>query len=154
MGKYDFILIDGLLEEEFTRGYCKRLLSNRKKKTVVAIHNIVNTRTGGSKESSEVVYKYIALDNKVHNVFTMSPFAMPSMLYDKRALEIVPKLNKMRANLGIVKKCTEGCDGILNNVRANLGIPIECTDYSCGSALHDALYFKNGDATTIFFEIN
>lgn len=132
MEQYDFIFIDALHEEEFARGYCKRLFSTRKKKAVVAIHDIVADENGGGRESAEV-YKYMALANNVHNVFTMSPFAMPNMLYNTRAPEIVPKLNKMRANLGIVKDCTED---------------------SCGSPLHDPLYFKNGYAPTIFFEIN
>ena len=133
MEQFDFIFVDALHEEEFARGYCERLFSHLQRKNVaVAIHDIVADPDGGGKSSE--VYKYLAFANNARNVFTMSQFAMPNSLYEKKAKEIVPKLNKMRAGLGIVKQCTKGDN--------------------CDDVLHDYLYFKQNDAPTIFFELN
>ena len=99
----------------------------------VAIHDIVADPNGGGRESSEV-YKHLAFANNARNVFTMSQFAMPNSLHEKKAKEIVPKLNMMRADLGIVKKCTKGDN--------------------CDDVLQDYIYFKQNDAPTIFFELN
>lgn len=132
MEKFDFIFIDALHQEEFARGYCKRLLSTHKRKAIVAIHDIVG-RNGGGTESSEV-YKYLAFANNAHNVFTMSNYAMPNSLYNSKSSEIIPALNKMRADIGIVTNCDE--------------------DSSCKKIMHDPLFFENNSAPTIFFELN
>lgn len=133
MEKFDFVFIDALHQEEFARGYCKRLLSTLKRKAIVAIHDIVADRNGGGRESSEV-YKYLAFANNAHNVFTMSHYAMPNSLYNSKSSEIIPALNKMRADIGIVTSCDE--------------------DSSCKKIMHDPLFFENNDAPTIFFELN
>ena len=133
MEKYDFIFIDALHEEQFSRGYCQRLLSPLKRKAIVAIHDIVADAEGGGRESAEV-YKFLAFAGNSKNVFTMSPYGMPNSLYIDKAKEIVPKLNEMRANLGIVKKCSK--------------------ESSCKNPEHDYLYFENGSAPTLFFQLN
>lgn len=132
MQKFDFIFIDALHEEEFAQGYCNRLLSTHKRKAIVAIHDIVANDNGGGRESSEV-YKFLAFAKNARNVFTMSRFALPNSLYRKRRDEIIPRINKLRASLGIVKKCNEE---------------------SCKDHMHDPLFFPNNDAPTIFFELN
>ena len=65
------------------------------------IHGIVANKSGGGRESEEV-YKYLALVNNVREKFTMSPHVMPNLLYTIQANVIIPKLNKLRADLGIV----------------------------------------------------
>lgn len=129
---FDFLFIDALHEEDFARGYCMRLLSNVKKRAIVAIHDIVADKKGGGRESAEV-YKYLAFANNANHVFTMSHYAMPNLLYASKAEEIVPKLNKLRARYDIVKHCDEG---------------------NCDSVLHDPLFFPNNDAPTVFFHLN
>lgn len=134
MESYDFLFIDALHEETFARGYCKRLFSTRKQKAIVAVHDIVADELGGGRESAEV-YKYLALANNAANVFTLSQYAMPNSLYERKSNEIIPKLNKLRAGLGIVKDC----DKLM----------------SCDQANHDPLYFKTGRPDpTIFFTLN
>ena len=133
MGVFDFIFIDALHEPAFARGYCERLLANHKKKsTIVAVHDIVADKFGGGRESEEV-YKFLAFANNARNVFTMSRYAMPNMLYAPKTKEIVPKLNQIRANMGIVKPC-------INKEECKFD--------------HDLLFFPNNDAPTIFFSLN
>ena len=132
MDKFDFIFIDALQETEFARGYCKRLFANHKRKsTVVAIHNIVANSEGGGRESEEV-YKYLAMAGNAQNVFTMSRFAMPNLLYKPQTKKILPLLNQIRVKMGIVKPCGD----------------------KCARFDHDYLHFKNNDAPTIFFTLN
>jgi len=134
MESYDFLFIDSLHEEMFAREYCKRLFSTRKQKAIVAIHDIVADEWGGGRESAEV-YKYLALANNVANVFTMSQYAMPNSLYERKSNEIIPKLNKVRAGLGIVKDCDELM--------------------SCDKANHDFLHFESSNPDpSIFFTLN
>ena len=133
MDKFDFIFIDALHETEFARGYCRRLLANHKRKnTVVAIHDIVADTQGGGRESEEV-YKYLAMAGNAQNVFTMSRFAMPNNLYTPQTKKVLPIINHIRADMGIVKPCA---------------------DARCASHDHDYLYFENNDAPTIFFTLN
>lgn len=137
MNQYDLIFIDALHEPEFARGYCQRILSNnRHPNTIVAIHDIVADKYGGGRESSEV-YKYLAFSNNAHHKFTMSPYAMPNLLYAPQTDMIVPKLNRLRAKLGIVKPCEE-----------------EKGSSTCDDILHDVLYFENNSAPTLFFQLN
>jgi len=132
MDKFDFLFIDALHEPEFARGYCKRLFdSHKKKSTVVAIHDIVANTMGGGRESEEV-YKYLAFAGNAQNVFSVSRFVMPNSLYKPQTKKVLPRINTIRANKGIVKPCTSDCD------RWD----------------HDYLYFENNDAPTIFFTLN
>ena len=133
MDNYDLIFIDALHEPEFARGYCQRLLANHKrKKTIIAIHDIVADKLGGGRESEEV-YKYLAFANNTGNVFTMSLYLMPNLLYSSVANQLVPKINSIRSSMGIVKACNQTM---------------------CGNAKHDVLYFDNNDSPTIFFQLN
>jgi len=131
MDDFDFIFIDALHEPAFSRGYCERLLSPHKRKAIVAIHDIVATEIGNGRESSEV-YKYMAFDNKVRNVFTMSRYTMPNLYHPiKDAINI---LNQIRAEQHIITPC----------------IP----DSTCNDPMHDLLDFQNNDSPTIFFQLN
>jgi predicted O-methyltransferase YrrM len=133
MDQYDFIFIDALHTEEFSRGYCQKLLLPHKHpQTIVAIHDIVADHKGGGRESAEV-YKYLAWENHViQNIFTMSRYGMPNFF---RPVEnAIAQLHAIRAKHGIVKPCDP---------------PSLCQD-----AMHDVLYFANNDAPTIFFQLN
>lgn len=129
MQGFDFIFIDALHTEEFSRGYCEKILRSHKEKAIVAIHDIVADKNGGGRESSEV-YKYMAFDAKVSNVFTMSSFHMPSLSFPMK--NAILQLNRVREQYKIVKPCA-------NNKE-------------CSSELHDPLYFENGSSPAIFFE--
>ena len=132
MDKFDFIFVDALHETDFARWYCRRLFANHKRKsTVVAIHDIVANKDGGGRESAEV-YKYLAMAGNAQNVFTFSRFAMPNLLYKPQTQKILPLVNQIRADMGIVKPCGK----------------------ECGRHNHDLLYFDNNDAPTIFFTLN
>ena len=101
---------------------------------IAAFRQKMRVWCGGGRESAEV-YKYLALANNAANVFTLSQYAMPNSLYERKSNEIIPKLNKLRAGLGIVKDC----DKLM----------------SCDQANHDPLYFKTGNPDpTIFFTLN
>lgn len=131
---FDFLFIDALHEPEFARGYCQRLFANhRRPNTVVAIHDIVADPKGGGRESEEV-YKYLAMAGNARNVFTYSRFAMPNSLYAPQTKTVLPKINKIRSNLGIIPDC---------------GSPKNCARHDQGY-----MYFKNNDAPTIFFTLN
>mmetsp|Transcript_20863 Transcript_20863/g.26946 ORF Transcript_20863/g.26946 Transcript_20863/m.26946 type:complete len:330 (-) Transcript_20863:175-1164(-) len=130
MDGFDFIFIDALHTEEFSRAYCKKLLYPHKSKAVVAIHDIVANKYGGGRESSEV-YKYMAFADNIKNVFTMSRFAMPTLLG--------PVVNAIQQ---------------LHKIRSAHGIIMPCSGDECKEALYDSLYFKNNDAPTIFFQLN
>jgi predicted O-methyltransferase YrrM len=132
MDKFDFIFIDALHNEEFSRGYCRNLLLPLQQQAVVAIHDIVADEFGGGRESAEV-YKYMAFSPNVKNVFTMSRFGMPSILSPvENAVKLV---HEIRASHGIVKPC---------NLATN----------DCKEAVYDPLYFVNNDAPTLFFQLN
>lgn len=132
MDKFDFIFVDALHETDFARGYCRRLFANHKRKsTVVAIHDIVANKDGGGRESAEV-YRYLAMAGNAQNVFTFSRFAMPNLLYKPQTQKILPLVNQIRADMGIVKPCGK----------------------ECGRHNHDLLYFDNNDSPTIFFTLN
>ncbi|KAL7573667.1 hypothetical protein ACA910_008354 [Epithemia clementina (nom. ined.)] len=131
MKDYDFIFIDALHTEEFSRGYCRNLLAPYKTtKAIVAIHDIVADRSGGGRESAEV-YKYLAFAPNAKNIFTMSKFLMPSYAFPLE--NGLSEVNRIRAAQRIVKPCPEGdkCD-----------------------QLHDPLYFDNDSNPTIFFQLN
>jgi hypothetical protein len=130
MKGFDFIFIDALHTEEFSRGYCRKLLLPHTDQAVVAIHDIVADPDGGGRESSEV-YKYIAFAPNIRNVFTMSRFGMPNILHP--IPNAVEQVHKIRASHGIVQPC----DG-----------------NGCRQAIHDPLYFENNDAPTLFFQLN
>lgn len=131
MEKFDFLFVDALHEPEFARGYCQRLFATHKRKsTVVAIHDIVADANGGGRESEEV-YKYLAMAGNAQNVFTMSRFAMPNMLYEPQTEKVLPVINQIRVETAIVKPCGE-----------------------CSRWDHDYLYFQNNDAPTILFTLN
>jgi len=130
MSGFDFIFIDALHTEEFSRGYCSKLLHPHKNRAIVAIHDIVADKFGGGRESSEV-YKYLAFANNTKHVFTVSRFAMPTLL--DPVLNAVEQLNKIRATNKIVAPCK---------------------DDNCKNALYDPLYFQNNDAPTLFFQVN
>jgi predicted O-methyltransferase YrrM len=128
MDQFDFIFIDALHEEEFSRNYCRNILEQHKRHAIVAIHDIVANPTGGGHESAEV-YKWMAFaSNKVRNVFTMSRYLAPNMNYPMP--NYVSSINQLRVQHKIVKPCVV-----------------------CDDSLHDVLYFKNGDSPTIFFEL-
>jgi predicted O-methyltransferase YrrM len=130
MAGFDFIFIDALHEEEFSRGYCKNILEAHKEKATVAIHDIAADKFGGGRESAEV-YKWMAFAaNKVRSVFTMSRHVAPNMNFPMK--DYVEKLNELRVKHGIIDPCTPNCD----------------------DSLHDVLYFKNGASPTLFFELN
>ena len=132
MAGFDFIFIDALHTEKFSRGYCKKLLHPYKDKAVVAIHDIVADEHGGGRESAEV-YKYIAFASNIKNVFTVSRFAMPT-LSDPIA-NATEKLHMIRAAHNIVAPCDgDNCKG--------------------AGAVHDPLYFENNDSPTLFFQLN
>ena len=79
MDGYDFLFIDALHKPEFARGYCQRLFANHKRpNTVVAVHDIVATPSGGGRESEEV-YKYLAMANNARNVFTSPDSPCPTL---------------------------------------------------------------------------
>jgi len=128
---YDFIFLDALHEPEFSRGYCKRLLAPHKQKAIVAIHDIVGNGTGDGRESSEV-YKYMAFDNKISNVFTMSSYFMPNIYYPIK--NAVQTLNIIRSEHKIIKPCKP--------------------ESVCSNPLYDPLYFKKGFSPSIFFQLN
>merc|ERR1711982_221320 len=128
MDEYDFIFIDALHEPLFARGYCARLLAPHKRKTVVAIHDIV-AEGGDGRESSEV-YKHIAMNNHIHNVFTMSNVYMPNFVH--RFGGMVEKVNEIRVKEGIIKPCKP----------------------QCNISEHDTLYINVNDSPTVFFELN
>lgn len=131
MDGFDFIFIDALHTEAFSRGYCTKLLLPHKTQAIVAIHDIVADNLGGGRESAEV-YKYMAMANNIQNVFTVSRFGMPSLL--RPVDNAVEKLHHIRASHGIGKPC-KGTT-------------------ACQNAIHDPLYFENNDAPTIFFQLN
>ena len=134
MDVYDFLFVDALHKPEFARGYCQRLFANHKRPdTEVAIHDIVADPSGGGRESEEV-YKYLAMANNARNVFTYSRFAMPNSLYTPQTKTVLPKINKIRSNLGIIPDC---------------GDPENCAKHDQGF-----LYFENNNAPTIFFTLN
>jgi hypothetical protein len=134
MEKFDFLFIDALHEPEFSRGYCSRLFANhRRSNTVVAIHDIVADSSGGGRESEEV-YKFLAMAENAQNIFTISRFAMPNSLYKPQTEQVLPVLNQVRVDMGIVRPCADAS---------------ECTRHD-----HDNLYFENNDAPTIFFTLN
>jgi predicted O-methyltransferase YrrM len=134
MNKFDFLFVDALHEPEFARGYCKRLFATHKRKnTVVAIHDIVANALGGGRESEEV-YKYLAMAGNAQNVFTMARFAMPNNLYKPQTADVLPIMNQIRVDMGIVKPCGDAS--------------------GCARHDHDFLYFENNDAPTIFFTLN
>lgn len=130
MDGFDFIFIDALHTEEFSRGYCRNLLLPLRKIVVVAIHDIVADEFGGGRESSEV-YKYIAFAKNVQNVFTVSQFGMPSIL--------TPLENAVE---------------MLHAIRASHKIVVPCQGDSCRQAVHDPLYFENNESPTLFFQLN
>jgi predicted O-methyltransferase YrrM len=151
MQQYDFIFIDALHEPDFARGYCQRLLSNhRHPSTIVAIHDIVADKSGGGRESSEV-FKYLAFANNARFKFTMSMHAMPNLLYAPQTDFIVPKLNQLRANLGIVKPCDLGENA---SSSSSTTATTATTSGSCSDVMHDVLYFENNSAPTLFFQLN
>ncbi|VEU43423.1 unnamed protein product [Pseudo-nitzschia multistriata] len=134
MDGYDFLFVDALHEPEFARGYCQRLFANHiRPNTVVAIHDIVADSSGRGRESEEV-YKYLAMANNARNVFTYSRFAMPNSLYAPQTDIVLPKINKIRSDLGIIPDC---------------GTPENCAKHDQGF-----MYFENNDAPTIFFTLN
>lgn len=133
MEGFDFLFIDALHTEEFSRGYCTKLLHPHKTKAIVAIHDIVADKFGGGRESSEV-YKYMAFASNIRNVFTVSRFAMPTLF--QPVANAVEKLHQIRSSHGIVKPCGKGDAA------------------SCQEALYDPLYFNNNDAPTLFFQLN
>lgn len=134
MDKFDFLFVDALHEPEFARGYCQRLFANHQRpNTVVAIHDIVASPSGGGRESEEV-YKYLAMANNARNVFTYSRFAMPNSLYNPQTKTVLPSINKIRSDMGIIPDC---------------GTPENCAKHDQGH-----LYFENNDAPTIFFTLN
>jgi len=134
MDKFDFLFVDALHEPEFARGYCRRLFANHKRtNTVVAIHDIVADESGGGRESEEV-YKYLATAGNARNVFTMSRYAMPNSLYRPQTDQVLPVLNQVRVETGIVRPCADAKE--------------------CARHDHDYLYFENNDAPTIFFTLN
>merc|ERR1712232_923439 len=128
MDEYDFIFIDALHEPEFSRGYCKRLLAPHKRKAVVAIHDIVDAN-GDGRESSEV-YKHMAMNNYIHNVFTMADKYIPNFAHPIEG--IVSKINDLRVEQGIIKPCKPNC-------------------HKSG---HDLLHIATNNSPTIFFELN
>jgi hypothetical protein len=124
MAGFDFIFIDALHTDEFSRGYCKNILEAHKEKATVAIHDIVADRFGGGRESAEV-YKWMAFAaNKIRSTFTMSPYVAPNMNFPMK--NYVEKLNELRVKHGIIAPCTPNCD----------------------DSRHDVLYFKNGDSVS------
>lgn len=130
MAGFDFIFIDALHEEEFSRNYCKNILEAHKEKATVVVHDIAANALGGGRESAEV-YKWMAFAaNKVRNVFTMSRYVAPNMNFPMK--DYVANLNKLRVQHGIITPCELNCD----------------------NSLHDVLYFKNGDSPAIFFQLN
>jgi len=130
MDGFDFIFIDALHTEEFSRGYCRNLLLPHKERAVVAIHDIVADEFGGGRESSEV-YKYVAFATNIRNVFTVSRFGMPTILNPVQ--DAIEELHKIRAQHNIV---------------------MPCSGDSCKQVIHDPLYFENNDAPTLFFQLN
>lgn len=134
MDQYDFLFVDALHEPAFARGYCQRLFANHKHpNTVVAIHDIVADPMAGGRESEEV-YKYLAMANNAKNVFTYSRFAMPNTLYAPQTPRVLPVINRLRSDLGIVPDC---------------GTPEDCARHNQGY-----MYFENNDAPAIFFTLN
>jgi predicted O-methyltransferase YrrM len=130
MDQFDFLFIDALHEEEFSRNYCRNILEEHKRHAIVVIHDIVADKYAGGRESAEV-YKWMAFaSNKVRNVFTMSRYVAPNMNYPMP--DYVSSINQLRAHHNIIAPCS----------------PKNCDD-----SLHDALYFKNGDSPAIFFEL-
>jgi len=130
MDQYDFIFIDALHEPEFSKGYCKRLLAPHKRKSVVAIHDIVADNDGGGRESSEV-YKHIAMNNIIHNVFTMANKFMPNYVHPI-GNSIIAKVNEIRVKEGIIKQCKPHCH----------------------KSEFDTLYINVNNSPSIFFEMN
>ena len=132
MSHYDFIFIDALHTEEFSRGYCQKILNRHAKRgTTVAIHDIVADELGGGRESAEV-YRFMAFAaTRISHVFTMSRYLMPSLNFPLE--HAVQKINEIRASHGIIKPCQKG---------------------DCSDPLYDVLYFVNGDAPTIFFKLD
>lgn len=127
---FDFLFIDALHEEEFSRGYCRDILDAHRERAVVAIHDIVANKLGGGRESAEV-YKWMAYaTHKVRSVFTMSPFVAPNMNFPM--VDYVEKLNELRVRMGIIVPCAP----------------------TCNDSRHDVLYFEQGDSPAIFFELN
>jgi predicted O-methyltransferase YrrM len=129
--EFDFIFIDALHTEEFSKQYCQDILRPQTREVIVAIHDIVADANGGGRESAEV-YKYMAFADNLKNVFTMSKFLLPSINYPLK--DGMEKINEIRAANQIVKPCH----------------PPEL----CKLATHDYLYFENGDSPTIFFTLN
>jgi len=128
MDEYDFIFIDALHEPAFSRGYCKRILAQHKRKAVVAIHDIVDAN-GDGRESSEV-YKHVAMNNYIHNVFTMADQYIPNFVHPIEG--IITKINDLRVKQGVIKPCKPNC-------------------HKSG---HDTLYIETNNSPTIFFELN
>jgi len=129
MDEYDFIFIDALHTPEFSRGHCKRILANHKRKAFVAIHDIVDS-DGDGRESSEV-YKHMAMNNHITNVFTMASEYIPNFVHPIDG--IVSKINQVRVKHGIIKPCMPD---------------------NCHKAGHDTLFIAVNNAPTIFFQIN
>jgi predicted O-methyltransferase YrrM len=132
MDDFDFIFIDALHTEEFSRGYCTKLLHPHKRKAIVAIHDIVADEHGGGRESAEV-YRYMAFASNIKNVFTMSRFMMPTL--NSPLPNAVEQVHKIRARHSIVPECSKTLE-------------------DCKNAVYNPLYFENNDAPTLFFEIN
>jgi len=128
MDQFDLLFFDA----PAARGYCKRILANqRRKSTLVVVHDVVGNKKGAGGESVEV-YKYLAMAGNAHNVFTMSHYAMPNNLYEPQTEKVVPLMNQMRADMGIVTPC----------------------GYNCSNIHHDLLYWDNNDSPAIFFTLN
>lgn len=129
MTGFDFIFIDALHTEAFSRVYCQKLLLPHKSRAVVVIHDIVADIYAGGRESAEV-YKYIAFSPNIKNVFTVSPFTAPNLLSPVE--NYVATLNEIRSLHGIVSPCLPFC----NNTN------------------HDLLYFETNASPSLFFQLN
>lgn len=130
MSRFDYIFIDALHTEEFSRGYVKSLLVPHKVQAIVSIHDIVADEYGGGRES-QAVYTYLAFARNVHNVFSLSHYGMPS-LFDF-VDNATSKINSIRAEQGIIKPCNSN---------------------TCAEPSYDQLYHRAGSSPTIFFSLN
>jgi predicted O-methyltransferase YrrM len=146
---FDFIFIDALHTEEFSREYCQKILHPiyTQPEVFVAIHDIVADPFGGGRESSEV-YKFLAFatDRIVPGtVFTMSLYVMPNL----NAPIVPPSLQEHKS-----PDKHNSAVQLVNEIRAKYGVIQPCREEQCSNPLHDVVYFENGDSPTIFFALS
>ena len=77
MEVFDFLFIDALHTETFSRWYTLNLLHNRSSAAHVMIHDIVADRRGGGRESWPV-FQFLAYSHRVSNVFTLNEKLAPN----------------------------------------------------------------------------